>query len=129
MKMNGKFSRRGLLQGAAGLAGGVAASNLLATGGSFLAGRAFGQLAPEKPALLCVFLNGGFNSLFCSADSFVGAGTFGVTSSNSTALGNGLVVDNTFNTMPAFAKTHMAAIGIRHGLSSHGAAQTADWTT
>src|SRR5947207_6775560 len=120
MKTLGKFSRRGLLKGAAGVA--------LLSQSRFL-GEALAQTAPEKPALLCIFLTGGYNALFGSADSFAPAGTFGVTSSNSTLLGNGLVVDNTFNTMPLFARQHMSTIGIRHGLSSHGAAQMADWTT
>jgi len=52
-----------------------------------------------------------------------------VTAGNQLGLGNGLVVDNTFATMPAFAKAHMSTIGIRHGITSHGAARTADWST
>lgn len=116
--MSSSFSRRSLFQGAAALAG-------AATLGK--AGHAFGQTATgEKSALLCVFLNAGYNSLFCSHDSFQGAGTFGCSSGNGLALGNGLVVDAaTFGTMPQFAKDHMAAVGIRHGLTAHEAAQPA----
>ncbi|MBK7864517.1 MAG: DUF1501 domain-containing protein [Archangiaceae bacterium] len=78
----------------------------------------------DKPALLCVFLNGGYNALFASHDSFQGAGTFGCSAGNGRDLGNGLVVDAaTFGTLPAFALQHMASVGIRHGLTAHEAAQ------
>ena len=97
MKIYGKFTRRGLLKGAAGLAGGVAASQLLP-------GSAFAQAAGEKPALLVVFLNGGYNAVFPSADSFAGAGTFGVNGTNQLSLGNGLIVDSSFSKMPLFSQ-------------------------
>jgi hypothetical protein len=121
--MSFKLSRRNLLKGAAAIGGAAAGSGLV---GPF-ANKAYAQTI-EKPALLVVFLRGGYNALFGSADSFVGAGSFGVTSSNSVALGNGLVVDApTFGTLPTAAKTNMAQIGVNHGLSSHDPARIADW--
>jgi len=113
--MSSNFSRRSLLQGAAAMAGAAALGR---------AGTAFGQSAvTDKPALLVVMLNGGYNSLFCSHDSFQGTGAFGCSAGNGLALGNDLVVDGTFGSMPAFAKSHMASVGIRHGLTAHEAAQ------
>jgi|APLak6261678615_1056124.scaffolds.fasta_scaffold03557_2 hypothetical protein len=120
-----RFSRRQWLQGVAGLTGAAAAARLGA-----LPSPAFAQQAPaEKAAVLVVFLNGGYNALFGSADSFAGAGTFGVTGSNQRALGNGLVVDGpTFGNLPSFALEHMATVGIRHGITSHEAAQDHSFT-
>lgn len=121
-----RLSRRMLLQGAAAAAGALAYSNL--AGGSLIS-PAFAQVEPEKSTLLLIFLQGGYNALFCSADSFIPAGTFGVSSSNVQSLGNGLVVDKaTFGTMPTAALSKMATIGVRHAITSHSAARTADLT-
>lgn len=123
--MKTQFSRRSLIQGAGAVAGGLAASQL--TGG--LIRPAFAQTAPEKSALLVVFLQGGYNSMFASADSYAPAGTFGVTGTNTRDLGNGLVVDNaTFGTLPAYALSHMSTVGVRHGITAHGTAQNADFS-
>ncbi|MFL5318500.1 MAG: DUF1501 domain-containing protein [Myxococcaceae bacterium] len=121
---NHRLSRRSLLQGAAAAGAALAYTNL--SGGSLLS-TAFGQVEPEKPCLLLIFLDGGYNSLFCSADSFVSANTFGCTGSNTKDLGNGLVVDGaTFGTMPSQALSHMSTIGVHHGITSHDGAQNAD---
>ena len=123
MKTN--FSRRKLIQGAGAVAGGLAASKLM--GG--LVRPAYAQTAPEKSALLVVFLQGGYNSLFCSADSYAPANTFGVTATNQASLGNGLFVDGpTFGTLPAYSLQHMATVGVRHGITAHGTAQNADFS-
>ncbi|MBE2251652.1 MAG: DUF1501 domain-containing protein [Myxococcus sp.] len=115
-----RFSRRQLFQSFAGVAGGA-----LAAKAGLWPSTAFAQTA-EKPALLVVFLQGGYNSLFSSANSYATAGTFGVTAGNQRDLGNGLVVDApTFGTLPAYALSHMATVGVRHGISNHGAAQAA----
>ncbi len=108
------FTRRSLFKGAAGLAGMAAMSRLTP---------AFA--APgDKTTLLCIFLEGGYNSLFSSADSFVAGGEFGASGSTAKMLGNGLAVDNaTFGTMPQYALDHMSSVGIRHGLTAHEAAQ------
>ncbi len=109
------FSRRSLMKGAAGLAG-LAAMSRVAP--------AFAQATPDKTTLLVIFLDGGYNSLFASADSFLGSGDFGTSAGTVKQLGNGLAVDApTFGTMPQFALDHMASVGVRHGLTAHEAAQ------
>ncbi len=118
------ISRRSLIQGAA------AAAGLSTVAGSSLFNRAFAQAIPEKPVLLVIHLGtfGGYNSVFNSADSFTAAGDFGAAAGNITNLGNGLVVDTaTLGSMPDFAKTHMASIGMRHEQFQHEAAQRAVW--
>lgn len=124
MSRRHSISRRSLLQGTAVAAG---AATL---GGSSLLNSAYAQTTNDKPVLVYVFFNGGFNCLFNSADSFVPAGTFGCTAGNVKDLGNGLVVDaGTFGTLDAFALSHMASIGIRHGQAAdHGQAQALNWT-
>ncbi len=125
---NNRFSRRSLLQGAAVTAGALAYNGLPGTN---LVNRAFGQAA-EKSALLLIYLQGGYNAVFPSADSFRTTGTFGITGDNMLKpLGgvNNLVVDApTFGTLPDFALTHMASIGVKHGISDHGNAQTRNVT-
>ncbi len=124
------LSRRRLMQSAGAVAGGLAASRLMnGRVGGYLAREASAQVVPEKSAVLAIFLQGGYNSVFCSADSYAPAGTFGVTANNQKSLGNGLVVDaGTLGTLPAYALSHMATVGIRHGITSHAAAQTADFS-
>ncbi|MBX7100096.1 MAG: DUF1501 domain-containing protein [Myxococcaceae bacterium] len=112
------FSRRGLLQGAAALAG-----------ASLLPSKAFAQAAAPKSTLLCIFLDGGYNALFGSADSFLAGGTFGTSAGTVKTLGGGLAVDApTFGTMPQVALDRMASVGVRHGLTAHEAAQPSLWT-
>ncbi len=119
-----KLSRRNLIRGAAGLAGAAAGHRLVGP----VIGSAAAQTL-EEPAVLMIFLRGGYNALFGSADSFVGAGSFGVTATNTMNLGNGLVIDApTFGTLPLIARERMAQIGINHGLSSHDPARIANWT-
>jgi len=115
------FSRREWLQGLAGVAAGAAFARV-----GLWPSVARAQTA-EKASLFLVFLKGGYNAVFGSADSFAGAGTFGVSGSNQLDLGNGLVVDKpTFGTMPAYALSHMATVGVKHGISQHGPAEQAD---
>src|SRR5207248_2979906 len=103
------FSRRDLIAGA-GAAAAAAALGLP---------RSAAAQTAEKSAVLMIFLRGGYNALFSSADSFVASNTFNLTGTNTTNLGNGLVVDGaTFGAnLPAIAKTSMATIGINHGIS------------
>ncbi|MDB4995671.1 MAG: hypothetical protein JWM74_3103 [Myxococcaceae bacterium] len=120
------LSRRGFLKGAAAAAGAAAGTRFA---GRELIGSARAA-GTNQPALLVIHLNGGFNSLFVSADSLVGK--FGVTAGNFTKVGAGGAgpgIDNTWaNSMSPFVKNHIATIGVRHGISSHDAARTADWT-
>lgn len=120
------LSRRELFAKTLGATGAIAASGLL-PGAGLLAPRAAAQSAP-KNAVLVVFLRGGYNALFGSADSFNGAGVFGVTNANMLALSNGLVVDSAFGQLSPFAQQNMASVGVRHGIAAHGAAQQAHFT-
>ena len=123
--MSWKLSRRTVLQGAA--AAGAAAA-LTGRNGGLLGGDANAQTA-EKSAVVLLFLNGGYNAVFGSADSFSSAGKFGAAGGNVVALGNGLVVDApTLGTLPTVARANLATIGINHGLSSHDPARIADWS-
>lgn len=121
---NGKhsFTRRSLFKAAAAVGGAYAASKVMAGG---LIGNAHAQFAPAKEALLIINLRGGYNSLFCSADSFLNQ-FFGVTATNIQDLGNGLFIDKpTFGTLPAASLQRMATIGVRHGITSHENGQDA----
>src|SRR5688572_18451157 len=110
------LSRRSLLHAAAALAGGLASPIASAQ-------------TTRRSALVTLFFRGGYNALFGNADVFAPAGTFGVAGANQESLGNGLVVDKaTLGSLPAIAKQNMASIGVRHGLTAHVAARTADWT-
>jgi hypothetical protein len=112
------FTRRSLFKGAAGLAGAAALSRVTP---------AFADPG-DKPALLVVFLESGYNSLFASADSFVAKGDFGCTATNVKNLGNGLVVDDsTLGQLGDFATSHMASVGIAHGQTAHESAQASTW--
>ena len=115
------LSRRSLLKASAALGAAAALKPNLS----------FAQAAPtEKTSVVIIHLDGGYNSLFGSADSFVPGGTFGCTGSNTLALANGLVVDApTFGTMPQAALNKMASVGVRHGLTAHDAADMAIWST
>lgn len=120
------MTRRGFLKGL-GIGAGAAMGTRLAGGLAGFVGEA--QAATNGAAVVVVHLNGGFNSLFVSADSFAGAGTFGVNAGNHTVIGNGVAIDNTWNTaLSTYAKQHLAVLGVRHGISSHEAAQRADWS-
>jgi len=115
-----KISRRSWLQGFGMLTG-------AAIGGRFI-GEAKAAPTTTKSAVVSIYLEGGFNALFTSADSFAGNGTFGVSSSNAQTVGNGLVVDaKSIGTLGDWALGHMAAIGNNHGLSAHPAAQASNF--
>src|SRR5262245_20747742 len=115
------LSRRSFLKTAAWAAGAAIGTRLP---GRSLIGEA--RADAEKPALLCVFLRGGYNAMFGSARGLVG--NFGVTASNVQDLGNGLVVDGaTLGTLPTLAKQRMATIGVVHGLTSHDDIQMQKW--
>ena len=124
--MSTNFSRRGFLKGASIGLGALAGARML---GGRLVGRAEAHAPGDKPAVLLVYMQGGYNAIFASANSFVGNGAFGVTSNNIKRIGNSdLFVDNsTVGMLSASTLNHMAAIGVRHGLSAHPPAQKAMW--
>ena len=117
-----KISRRSWLQGVGVLTGTAIGSRLLGER------EAKADAVATKSAVVSIYLEGGFNALFTSADSFAGNGTFGVSSSNVQNVGNGLVVDaKSIGTLGDWALGHMAAIGNNHGLSAHPAAQMSNF--
>lgn len=112
------IGRRGLLKGI-GAAAGVAAS-------ARLGGGIRNAYAAEKSAVVVIHLVGGYNAVFCSADSFPN-GVFRVTARKD--LGNGLVVDDpTLGQLPTWAHQHMATIGNRHQSSDHAEAIRRIWS-
>jgi hypothetical protein len=125
--MKTPFSRRSLIQGAGAAAGFAAASKLTGTG--LFTGTASAQTAGQKSAVLVIYTNGGYNTVFPSANSFRPAGTFGVTGDTMLkALANGLVIDApTLGTLPQYALDHMSAVGMHHGITAHSAAQAANF--
>lgn len=117
------FSRRGFLKGL-GIGAGAAVGSRLPGAGWIGEARA---AVTEPTAVVILHMVGGYNAIFASADRLVGR--FGVTAGNHTVLGNGLAVDNTYaNSMSNFVKNHMAAVGVRHGLSNHPGARQSLWT-
>lgn len=116
------LSRQSFLKGAASLAGAALGTRVVGRGG--LEGEA--RAEAERPALVVVFLKGGYNALFSSAGGLVGR--FGVTSEGVEDLGDGLVVDaSTYGTLPDTVKKRMATIGVAHGLTSHDDLQMRKW--
>lgn len=117
------LSRRGFLKGL-GIGIGAAIGSRLP--GSRWIGEAKAAIT-EPTSVVVLHLIGGYNAIFSSANSLVGR--FGVTAGNHTVLGNGLAVDNTYaNSMSAFVKSHMASVGVRHGISNHPGARQTLWT-
>lgn len=120
------LSRRRFLQAVAAGAGAVAGARL-AGGPERLASA--DAPPPEKSAVVVVHLLGGYNALFCSADSFLSNGAFGVNNGNVMDLGNRLFVDKaTLGQFPQYALQHMATIGNRHGSSDHAQSQVVLWS-
>lgn len=107
------ITRRGLLKSGVAASVGAGIAPLLGSTGA----RA---QASEKPAVVLLWLNGGYNCLFSSADSCVADGVFGVTATNVRDIGNGVVVDAaTFGTLPDPVLAHMATVGVNHGYADH----------
>jgi hypothetical protein len=119
------LSRRGFLQGLAIATGAAIGSRIP---GASLIGTA--RAATEPSTLVMVHMFGGYNAIFASADSMVGL--FGISAGEVTRVGtSALMVDNTFAPLVTAAATNgagMASIGVRHGLSSHGAANMHMWS-
>src|SRR5262245_6848089 len=113
------FSRRGFLKGLAAVTGAAMGSRI--PGASWIPEA---QAAGEPASVLIIHFIGGFNSIFASAQQL--QGNFGVTANNFTPLGGGLTIDNSMaSTFSPFVKQHVAAVGVKHNLSAHDAAQRA----
>jgi hypothetical protein len=124
-----KVSRRSFLHGSAIAAGAIAGARI--PGMNFI-GDAFADpvtAATETPAVVVVYLSGGYSSIFSTAQSLLNNpnGTFGVTSSNITKVGSSdIYVDSgSFGQLPAASLAQMAAIGVNSGISGHPSAQLA----
>ncbi|MBX3230113.1 MAG: DUF1501 domain-containing protein [Labilithrix sp.] len=123
------FSRRGFLK-ALGIGAGAAIGTRIP--GARLIGEANAAVT-EPTSVVVLHLQGGYNALFASADSLVGR--FGVTGNGkdngnwrALANGNGPGIDLAwFNSMSPFTRQHMAAVGVRHGISNHPGARRALW--
>jgi hypothetical protein len=113
------LSRRGFLKAVSAAAGAAAGTRL--AGSSFLP---LARAATAEPtSVVVVFLEGGINAIFTGADAFTNT-SFGVTGNNVTNMG-GVVIDNTLAAaIPAGIRNRVASVGIRHGTTDHGNAQT-----
>jgi hypothetical protein len=113
-----KFSRRGFLKGVAGAAGAAAGARL---GGRGWLAEAEAAAGGETSHVVHIMFPGGYNALFGGcADKYIAKGTFGVAENNVARLAGGVVTDaQTLGTMPKFALDHWAAVGCRHGNTSH----------
>lgn len=81
--------------------------------------RALGQ-AIDKPTVVLIFLRGGYNCVFSSADACVPGNLFGATEGNVLELGGGLVVDKaTLGSLPPEVRDHMCTVGAHHGFADH----------
>lgn len=106
---NHKIKRREILQGGAALTGALLVGNRQ---------EAQAHQFKERPTLVVLWLNGGPAGLFNSANSFLKSGAFGVTENNIRYLGNDLYVDaDSFGALPQVARSHMASINFRHGIT------------
>ena len=122
--MSNGTNRRGFLKRLGIAAGAFGVSRLP---GVNLLGRAEAAPGAEPPAIFVFDMIGGYNALFGSADSFIGTGAFGVTSTNVKRVGTSdLYVDkSTLGTLSANTLNHMASIGINHGITAHTSARAA----
>jgi hypothetical protein len=123
--LHSEINRRDLLKISAGASSSLVFGGV-GTGAFTIGDRALAQ-GTKRSAVLLIFLPGGYNALFGSADSFANR-SFGVNNTNMLALSNGLVVDSSFNALGAFAKANLATVGINHGIPIHPQAQTAQFT-
>lgn len=116
-------SRRGFLKRAMLGAAALGVTRVPGIGGL---GRAEAAAGDDKPALFILNMIGGYNALFPSADSFLGSGAFGVTSTNIRRIGTSdLYVDRTtLGTLSGTTLQKMASIGVNHGISAHPTART-----
>lgn len=104
-----KFTRRSLLSAGVGAAGLSLWPRPLRA-----------QTPSRKPAVVLIWLDGGYNCLFSSADSCVPDRVFGVNEGNVRPLSNGLVVDaTTLGTLPDEVLRHMVTVGVHHGRADH----------
>ncbi|MBL8922473.1 MAG: hypothetical protein JNJ54_26720 [Myxococcaceae bacterium] len=108
------LTRRQLMVGGAGA---VAASSL-----------ARADVPVEKPTIVLVYLDGGYNAFFSAADCYVPKGLYGCGAGNVRDVGNGVVVDaSTMGTLPDPVLQKMATVGVAHRTSGHDFALQYAW--
>jgi len=107
------FSRRNLLKGFAGGFGAAAGTKL--AGPSFLRNAI---AAGQKNALVCVCLPGGYNSMFSSANSYVGKEWQAMKAADVMQINSELFVHKLIGNLPG-AKTNMASVGINNITANH----------
>lgn len=103
--------------------------HLLAGSAAFAASR-LGHATPasEKPAIVLIYLDGGYNAFFSAADGYVPKGLYGCSAATVRDLGNGIVVDaGTMGTLPDPVLQKMATVGVAHGASGHDFALKYAW--
>lgn len=82
----------------------------------------------EKPAIVLIYLVGGYNAFFSAADGYVPKGLYQCSSSNVRDLGNGVVVDKaTVGSLPDSVLGKMATVGVLHRASGHDFARRYAW--
>lgn len=112
------FTRRNFLKASAGT---LAVSSLAPRG-------VRAQAAAEKPAVVLIFFEGGYNAIWSAADAYVPGNFYGCTASNTRDLGNGLVVDaGALGSLPDALLGKMCTVGINHGASGHDFAREFAW--
>ncbi|MDP3501552.1 MAG: hypothetical protein Q8S33_14500 [Myxococcales bacterium] len=108
------FSRRQLLQGGAGA--------LLASS------TARAEEPAEKPTIVLVYLDGGYNAFFSAADGYVARNLYGCGASNVRDVGHGVVVDaSTMGSLPNAVLQKMSTVGVAHRASGHDFALQYAW--
>lgn len=120
--MHPSSSRRGFLKGLMATAGAAVGTRLARPAASLLPeAMAAGE---EAPVVVVLHTLGGYNALFCSADSMGNA-----FNANPVAVKGGFGVDaSTLGTLSKNALDHMATIGVRHNISAHPVAKSALWS-
>ena len=84
--------------------------------------------ATEKPTIVLVYLDGGYNAFFSAADGYVSKNLYGCGTSNVREVGNGIVVDaSTIGALPDGVLQKMATVGVNHRASGHDFALQYAW--
>lgn len=82
----------------------------------------------EKPTIVLVYLEGGYNAFFSAADGYVPRSLYGCAPGNVRDVGNGVVVDaSTIGALPDPLLQKMATVGVAHRASGHDFAQRYAW--
>ncbi len=84
--------------------------------------------AVERPAIVLIYLQGGYHALFSAADAYVASHLYDCTEATVRDLGNGLVVDkDTLGALPPAVLGRMATVGVNHRASGHDFALKYAW--